>query len=506
MDLYFERHDGDAVTCDDFRAAMADANDSSVIRSEAFGRWYSQSGTPTLTVAKSEWDASRGIYEIILEQATPPTAGQSTKMPLLCPVAVGLLAAADGSKPGGKAAGELKVRLAGSAEAFTTSLVLAFGTARQSFALEVDPTTPVPGGDQQLTLSLLRGWSAPVKLVYPSQTFKDLALLMAADSDGFNRYEAASRFATRCLVSAADVLVHTPPAQRFAVDLFFEPKFVAAWVAVFQDAGFAKTGTQHLQAMMLRLPAEVEVLNEMSVYDPEAVHVARAALKKLLAAEAGTTALLKAYKAARVPPRNAYALTAVDEGRRALATTLLDLLSALGTPEAHAAIAAHHADATNHTDEVGALALLADCDCPQRRPALDTFEAKWRHHREVIDTWFSVQATSSLPEPAARLRALMQHEAFSYTKPNKVRAIFGLLAVSAPSVLFSHDVLELLREVIDTIDATNGNLSSSLAKMLQTWRKLPEPLRSKAKDVLEALRARPGCSKNLKEVATTALR
>ena len=100
----------------------------------------------------------------------------------------------------------------------------------------------------------------------------------------------------------------------------------------------------------------------------------------------------------------------------------------------------------------------------------------------------------------------MQHEAFSYTKPNKVRAIFGLLAVSAPSVLFSHDVLELLREVIDTIDATNGNLSSSLAKMLQTWRKLPEPLRSKAKDVLEALRARPGCSKNLKEVATTALR
>ena len=250
MDLYFERHDGQAVTCDEFRAAMADANDSDAIRSEAFGRWYAQAGTPTLTVRRAALSASGTSYAISLAQSTPPTPGQPHKDAMLLPVAVGLLASVPDPTAGGPTAREeLYIRLAGSPPEtpYTTTVILPMNEGSQTFKLELAPNTAV--GDASVStatlvsrpkarihLSVLRGWSAPCKLVYPDQTAADLAALMGFDSDGFNRYEAAARFATRCLVDAATSLASVPSSQRAAHPLAFDAAYVDAWASVFDSA------------------------------------------------------------------------------------------------------------------------------------------------------------------------------------------------------------------------------------------------------------------------------
>ena len=570
MDLYFERHDGAAVTCDDFRKAMADANESAEIRSEAFGRWYSQAGTPSLRVVSAMLAPGGKTYELTLEQATGPTPGQATKQPLLMPVAVGLISST------GRA---LSLRIAGqTADKFHETIVLRFASERQTFSLEVNGTGSRiesalgigrgSASQPQPTLSILRGWSAPVKLVYDAQTAEgeglrphlrpprigcphlsspfpqpcltrtrsrpltpahtrsprhsrllapartlplprargaDLAVLMAHDTDGFNRFEAAARFATRCLVSAAEALRSgKPPSQ-----VEFDGRFVAAWGQIFDDVDglkpLAADAPFHLLSQMLKLPAEVEVLNELEVYDAHAVATARRLLAKALA-ESRKDALLPLYAKIRVPPSTPHALTKNQEGRRALTATLLSYVAALETEAGYAAIAAHFNEASNMTDASAALLVLASCYCPQRQVALGFYESKWKSHREAIDTWFIAQATSGLPGAAERLKGLMAHECFSLSNPNKVRAVIGMLGLSAPSVLFSVDVLRLVGDVILQVDALNGNLAASLCKMLQMWRKLPEPLRAEARGVLERVQARKGCSKNAGEVAATALR
>lgn len=514
--LAFERDGGQAVTCDDFRAAMADANDSDAIRTAEFGRWYSQAGTPTLTVVAAGRNSASGDYELTLSQATEPTPGQPDKLPLLLPVAVGVLVStgADTSQ-----ATELQLRHKGTAEPFVNTLVLQLTQPMQTFVLELGSPAPspaetagakveaaLPAADQRITLSVLRGWSAPVKLVYTAQDSTDLAILMAHDSDGFNRYEAASRFATKVLVTAAEELAKVPLAERVSVPTpSFDAAYLAAWGSLFDAADtFAAAGEQHLHAKMLTLPTEVELLNEMSVYDAHAVHTAIAALRLQLAASRANE-LLPAYRKARVPPSDPYALTPVQEGRRALAATLLSYAAAIeGALEA---VASHYQEATNMTDASAALGIIASMPCEAvRQRVLDDFEKKWKGNRDVMDTWFTVQAVSSLPGAASRLRMLMQHEAFSLTNPNKVRAVVGCLQLQAPSVLFTSDVLELVGEIICAVDATNGNLAASLCKMLQCWRKLPSPLQQQAKAVLERVQRREGCSKNAGEVAATALK
>jgi aminopeptidase N len=327
---------------------------------------------------------------------------------------------------------------------------------------------------------------------------------MAHDSDGFNRYESAARFASRCVLDMATKLAAGPAAD----DVYpaFDAAFLDAWGSLFDSAdAFLESGTCHLLAMMLRLPADVEVLNMMSVYDAEAVKKAKRALMRALASQRAS-ALLPLYRRVRVNPKASYELTAAHEGRRALAAVLLGYAAALGTEETSQAVAAHYNEASNMTDASAALEIIASTDCKQRQGILDDFEAQWRSHREVIDTWFTVQATSSLPNAEARLRELMRHETFSLSNPNKVRAVVGVLATMAPHVLFQSGVLKLLGEVICTVDATNGHLAASLCKLLQVWRKLPEPLRSEAKAVLEKVSSRGGCSKNAGEVCVTALR
>jgi aminopeptidase N len=299
--------------------------------------------------------------------------------------------------------------------------------------------------------------------------------------------------------------------------------YVLAWGGVLGAAAdFARRGEQHLQALMLTLPSDVELLNGYAAdecLDAAAVASAKRTLLGALAQSVGAAALSTAYRTARLDPSAPYALTPDAEGRRALSLVLLDLWlradeasGSIGESpreggSALAALVAHCEEAQNLTDRAGALRLLANVEEEAPRvKALAAYDAEFGLHREAIDEWFTAQALSALPRPAPRLLALMQHPAFSLANPNKVRAVFGGLATGAPAVLQDPQVLSLLGDVVALVDATNGNLAASLAKMLAQWRRWPAgAAQDGAKAVLERVRDRPGCSKNAEEVAALAL-
>ena len=450
MDLYFQRFDGMAVTCDDFLAAMADANDpdhpdvgsadsvsqdkttlagaANLIRSDAFRRWYSQAGTPTLTVedfgtANTSGNGTAGgsTYRLVLSQMTLPTPGQPTKAPLLVPVAIGLLDRASGQpipvkvlQAGGSATSQ--------SDSYEETVVLTLSSEQQEFILESADTEGISSAtSDQPVLTVLRNWSAPVKLNFKAQKSEDLALILQHDPDSFSRYEASSRLANDTILAMAisskeDETTHTAAKRRkvegnndddaqtseessSAREAAIAAPYVEAWCKVFAaQATFAAGGQQHLPALLLNLPTTVEVLNEMDVMDVEAVAAARRRLGQLLAAAVGAKALKAAYEECRVPPNEPYVLSVESEGRRALALSMLSFwLKAPDADEAgqlsRKAVLTHFEEAANMTDKAGAMALLANTAeaTPERSAALASFEEKYRDHREAIDAWFQVR-------------------------------------------------------------------------------------------------------------------
>jgi aminopeptidase N len=249
--------------------------------------------------------------------------------------------------------------------------------------------------------------------------------------------------------------------------------------------------------------AAAEVKTE--VMDAAAVAAAKERLWGILGASR-LASLPGAFQAVRLPADEPFALTAAHEGRRALGLELLSLWCAAGAAEGRAALVAHCQGATNMTDRVGALGVIASLEaCPEAREAcLAAFDDDFGDSRDAIDAWLSCQAASKL-SGAGTLVALMGHRSFSLASPNKVRAVFSVLALRAPAVLQDPEVLALLGQVLCDVDALNGNLAASLAKMLAQWRAWPGASRDAAQACLQKALARPGCSKNLAEVATLAL-
>lgn len=237
---------------------------------------------------------------------------------------------------------------------------------------------------------------------------------------------------------------------------------------------------------------------------------ARVAVAKHLA-QARKDRIPNVYFSARIPPSQSYRYEVEDVGKRALVLTLLSFYRFLNDEpgqqgQAHAVLAAHFHQANNMTDISSALALLADTpNCLQAPAALDAFEERFLESREALDVWFLVQATSTLPNPRARLEKLMQHPKFAVTNPNKVKAVFAMLGTSAPSVLYTQEVLQLLGDVICQTDPHNPNTAAMLTKQLLRWRSLPPSLQEDARAVLQRIADRPGCSKNAAEVVSKAL-
>ena len=489
MDLYFQRHDGQAVTCEDFVAAMQDASGVDLAQ---FRRWYARAGTPRLH-ATGAWDAATRRYTLTLTQHLAPTAyekrlaesGQAIADGALhIPVALGLVLP-DGS--------DAALRLAGEAESAGTTRVLSLTEPTQTFVFEDIPAAPVA--------SLLRDFSAPVQLEF-EQTDAELAHLMAADSDAFNRWEAGQRLATRVLLAGI--------AAGGTGSDWIPDAFVAACGRMLDDG---LGGDPALAAEALNLPAEA-VLAEAVVaaggaIDPEAIHAARVNLRRHLAAhlrgqlEAAWTALA---------PTAAYAPDGAQVGQRALRNACLGYLAESDAGYLKTSVvprlAAQLAPGGNMTDEIAALATLANLDLPERETALADFYTRWQTEALVIDKWFSVQATSRLPGTAARVRALMQHPAFDLKNPNRVYALIRGFCGANPRHFHAADGsgYALAADVISELQAINPQVASRIARSFDRWRQFDAGRQACARAALERIAAVEGLAKDVAEVVEIALK
>ncbi len=480
MDLYFQRHDGQAVTCEDFVAAMQDASKLDLAQ---FRRWYARAGTPHLK-ATGTYDAAAKCYTLTLAQSLAPTAYERKLQeagiaidvgPLHIPVAVGLVLP-DGSDalPSG-------------------TQVLSLTEATRSFVFENIAAAPVA--------SLLRGYSAPVHLDF-EQSDAELAHLMAHDSDAFNRWEAGQRLAARVLLAGI--------AAGVSGTDWIPAAYVAAVGRVLDD-GLTQDAALATEALVL--PAEQVLAEEVAgrgeIIDPEAVHAARLALRRHLAA-----ALRDKFEAVwqALAPTEPYAPEGAQVGRRALRNLCLGYLAESEPAHLQASVMprliAQLDGAGNMTDVMAALATLANLDLPERDTALAAFHEKWKDEALVVDKWLQVQSTSRLPGTAQRVHELMQHSAFDIKNPNKVYALVRAFCAANPRHFHAADGegYRLAADVIIELQAMNPQVASRIARCFDSWRKFDAGRQAHARAALERIQACAGLARDVAEVVGNALK
>ncbi|MEJ2535142.1 MAG: aminopeptidase N, partial [Gammaproteobacteria bacterium] len=471
MRLYFERHDGQAVTCDDFLAAMADANGEDLSR---FARWYGQSGTPEVSVRASH-DADAGTYTLELEQRTPPTADQEEKQPLVIPFAVGLLRA-DGTP--------LPLRLEGEdAAAAAGTRVLRLEEERQRFTFVDVPEPPVP--------SLLRDFSAPVKVRY-DYSGEELATLIAHDTDAFARWEAAQRLAQDCIL--ADVR-----RRAGGGEMEVPPVLVEAFRGVLLD-GEADPG---LLAETLSLPDEDYLAEQMETVDVDGIHAARDFLRVELARALGKE--LKArYEA--LDDGQPYDKAPAAMARRRLKNVCLAYLARL--PGGGELARRQLKNSDNMTDTLAALNCLVLNDLEGAGEALAEFERRWSGDALVMDKWFVVQAVKPGQDTVERVRTLMEHPEFSLRNPNKVRALIGAFVMLNPTgfhVANGAGYRFLADRVID-LNASNPQIAARMVSAFNRWRRYDKQRRDLMKAELKRIAGTEGLSGDVFEIVSNALR
>jgi aminopeptidase N len=478
MSLYFQRHDGQAVTCDDFAQAIADANPDSPLTAhlDVFKRWYSQAGTPRLR-ARGEWNAEAATYTLTLSQATPATPGQDAKLPQLLPVRMGLI---------GRDGQAVALQLQGEDRAQGTERVLVLTEASQRFVFT--------GVTQDVVPSLLRGFSAPV-LLDDGLSDADLLVLLAHDADAFNRWEASQRLAVNRLQAAI--------AGDGTVAL--DPDYLQALRGLLNDAALDPS----FKALALQLPAETYLAELVTPVDPQRIHAACESWTAQLA-EALHADWLAAFEAQQV--REGYRPDAAQSGRRALANLALAMLVrqavASGDGVWPGRAFQRFKDATNMTDRLGALEALVNAHAELAQPALERFLALFPHEALVVDKWFQVQARAAEKDGRvfARVRQLLQHPQFTLSNPNRARSLLSSLFMFNPAAFHRTDAAGyvLWADMVIALDAANPQLASRLARALDRWSALAEPYRSAAREAIARVAANPKLSGDVREVVTRA--
>ncbi len=489
MTLYFERHDGQAVTCDDFAQAIADANPASSLARllPQFKRWYSQAGTPRVT-AQGAYDATASTYTLTLTQNCAATTGQPSKEPFVIPVALGLLGA-DGQ--------DLALQLSGDSTAPVTCRTLVLTQASETFTFIGITQEPVP--------SILRGFTAPVVLDF-DYTDAQLLHLLAHDSDPFNRWEAGQRLAVRSALTAID-----SGAARAYIQGSAAPKDVLneTYLAAMRQVLHHPTLDAAFKELVLTLPSETYLAEQLDVVDPQQIHAVREAMRKQLATslQADWAAVYEANQ-----DTGNYTPDAASSGRRALAGMALTYLCiaavATGHDEWPGKTLQRFNEAGNMTDRFNALSALVASGHALAVQALAQFHAMFKDEALVIDKWFSLQAGS--PDRSGNIlpavRQLMKHSDFSLKNPNRARSVISTYcgnpaafhrADAAGYVFWSERVIEL--------DAMNPQVAARLARALDRWSKLAEPYRSAAREAIARVAAKNDLSKDTHEVVTRAL-
>ncbi|TMJ14378.1 MAG: aminopeptidase N [Alphaproteobacteria bacterium] len=452
-DLYFERNDGQAVTCDDFVAAMEEASGADLSR---FRLWYSQAGTPRVRAAlEHRPDEGRAVLK--LAQEVPPTPGQPTKQPMPIPLRIALFDAESGSK--------VADRL----------VVLEEASAEVEF--EAGAGRPV--------LSLNRGFSAPV-VVDAERSPADLAFLSAHEDDPFARYEALQQLMLGTMLQAltGGPAEHAPvidAVKRLLHDQAGDPAFLA-------DA--------------VLLPSAPFIGEHLKTVDPDAIHAVREALRADL-----SRSLESEWRAAYASTAsNRYEYTPAAKGRRRLRTVVLHYLLAGGFPDVPELALRQYEGADNMTDRQGALGVLANATTPERDKALEAFYARYEANPLVIDKWFMVQALSSREDTAGAVEALAAHPAFTLANPNRVRALVGAFAGNQRA--FHHVSGRGYRFVADmvlAVDKLNPQTAARLVPPLGRWRRYEEVRSALMKAELERIMAAPGLSKDVFEQVSKSL-
>ena len=471
MDLYIRRHDNQAVTIEDFVAAMQDA---SGVDLGQFKRWYEQAGRPEITI-EDRWDKATKSYELSIAQKAPPTPGQAEKLPMLIPLAMGLL---------GPDGAELPTRLEDEAESQDGTRVITLAEARESFRFVDVPGPPVP--------SLLRGFSAPVKLKdVPLERLKFLAI---NDPEPFARWEAGQQVATYVLLDGIEACRSgVGPAP-------LDPDLVTALRRILADA----ERDPAFAAEALTLPSEAFLADQVAVVDVDAIHAARESARVELG-RALSMELASAYVA--LADTGPYQIEGAAIGRRALRNTCLAYIAAADAERGATLAKAQFETRANMTDVLAALTVLADLDRPERPAALARFYAAWSRDELVIDKWFALQARSSLPGTPDRVRELTMHPAFERKNPNRVRALVGAFA-QGNQIRF-HDAsgagYAFLADEVITLDPINPTTAARLVQPLGAWRRHNPARQALIQRQLERVLATANLSKNTYEMASKSL-
>lgn len=468
-DLYFERHDGQAVTTDDFVRAMEDASGRDLSQ---FRLWYEQAGTPVLNVS-DEFDRERGLYRLTIEQHIPDTPGQSNKKPQHIPFALGLL----GSR--GEA---LPLKLEVGEENAPTERMLELTEASHTFEFPGITERPVP--------SLLRDFSAPVRVNYPWSR-EQLLFLMSHDPDGFNRWDAGQRLAVDVIRS----LVGAP--GNTAV----EPRLVTACRHLICDSSL----DQALVAKMLQLPSEAYLVELADNADVPAIHHARERVLKHLASSLRDD-LVACYR--RNLESGNYRITPDAIARRSLRNTALAWLLMINHEQGRELALRQFREADNMTDRMGALRALVNSDYGEdRNLALEEFYQQFREDPQVIEQWFSVQAASDRAGQLPQIHALLEHPAFDWKNPNKVRSVVGAFAGQNLVAFHNPDGsgYDFLAEQVCRLDDSNPQIAARLVTPLTRWRKFAPEYREQMRAALERIRDKAGLSRDVYEVVHKSL-
>ncbi len=457
-DLYFERYDGHAVTCDDFVQCMADASGRDMTQ---FFRWYKQAGTPVLNVT-SYYDVALQRYTLSFKQSQPDTPGQTDKLPLHIPIAVGLLDAQ------GK-------------ETHPTQ-ILEMTEREQSFSFDQVQSRPVP--------SILRGFSAPVKLT-TDLSDDDLRLLQLHDTDGFNKWEAGQTLALRNI----ERVMANPHADI--------SQFIAD-IGVLIAQGLNGIGDKALLARALSLPLIGVIAQSQPVIDPAAIDRARTHI---------LTSIKRAHKEALAQLYDAnantgsFSITPEAMGRRALQNTVLELLTVTNGTGCAARAKAHYLAADNMTDRVAALACLSDSIQPEREEVFADFYQRFKTYQLVVDKWFSLQAVANRDSIFDDFAKLRQHAEFNIKNPNRVRSLYTAFAINNP-VKF-HDPsgrgYALLRDVIIELNGLNPQMASRLVTPFREWKRYTPELQGHMQAALQTIMDTPDLSNDVFEVVSKSL-
>ncbi len=485
-DLYFERHDGQAVTTEDFVLAMEEASGADLTQ---FRRWYTQAGTPQVHVT-GHYDAVAQTYELLVRQSCPPTPDQSFKEPFHIPLRMGLLDA-DGQ--------DMPLVLEGEKRGSSTpgERVLDVTKPIQSFVFTGVTSKPVP--------SLLRGFSAPVKLHF-DYTRDELLFVMTRDSDGFNRWNAAQEMAVNVI---HELLATHEQGLPLMVDQGLVRAFADVLKSAIDDARGAQVLDQAMLAQLLVLPSEAYLSELAAQIDVDGIHHVREYIANQLALS-HVNAFAQLYTLCQ--SNSAYAADAAGIAKRALKNVCLSYLMRQPQADWLETCYQQYLAAENMTDVDAALRFLVNSRYPEaesvRSQALADFYARWKHESLVVNQWFTVQAIASRPGTLQQVKALMHHEAFDMRNPNKVRSLISAFC-NANAINFHHgsgDAYEFLADQVIALNLTNPQIASRLLTPLTRWKKFAPARQLLMKAQLERIAAQPELSKDVFEVVSKSLR